>query len=88
MPVIFAPARSITDNKSSDSLRELVNAGGPIALSSGYDPRGMPVFNMQTAIALAVLRLKLTAEQAISAATINSAHALGMGDIVGSLEAG
>lgn len=88
VPVVFAPARSITDNKSSDSLRELANAGGPIALSSGYDPRGMPVFNMQTAIALAVLRLKLTTEQAISAATINSAHALGLGDIVGSLEPG
>jgi len=48
----------------------------------------MPVFNMQTAIALAVLRLKLTTEQAISAATINSAHALGLGDTVGSLEPG
>ncbi len=88
VPIIFAPARSISENKSSDSLRQLADAGAPIALSSGYDIRGIPVFNMQTAIALAVLRLKLSTEQAISAATINAAYALGLGDTVGSLEAG
>ena len=88
VPIVFAPARSITENKTSDSIRQLANAGGPIALSSGYDPRSMPVFNLQVAIALAVFRLKLTTEQAISAATINAAHALGLGDSVGSLEPG
>ncbi len=88
VPVTFAPAASLIENKSSDSLRRFVEEGGPIALSSGYDPRDMPVFNMQTAIALAVLRLKLTPEQAISAATVNAAHALGCGDRVGTLEPG
>ncbi len=88
VPVIVAPAHSITENKSRDSLRQVVDNGAPIALCSGYDALAMPVFNMQAAIALAVLRLKLTTEQAITAATINAAHAVGLEDTVGSLEPG
>ncbi|MDQ2841225.1 MAG: amidohydrolase family protein [Acidobacteriota bacterium] len=88
VPVVLSPVRSLQENTSSDIVRQLAETGGPIALSSGYDNREMPVFNMQAAIALAVLRLKLTAEQAICAATINAAHALGMGHNIGSLEPG
>jgi imidazolonepropionase len=43
---------------------------------------------MQMALALAVLRLRLTPEEAIAAATINAAYATGCGDSVGSLEVG
>jgi imidazolonepropionase len=43
---------------------------------------------MQMVVALAVLRLRLSVEQAISATTINAAHAVGCADEVGSLEPG
>jgi imidazolonepropionase len=69
-------------------LREFVDANGGIALSSGYDPVDSPTFTMQMAIALAVARMELTPEEAITAATLNAAHAIGAGRKVGSLEAG
>ena len=43
---------------------------------------------MQEILHLAVRDFGLTAEEAISAATINAAHALGLGSKVGSIEAG
>jgi imidazolonepropionase len=43
---------------------------------------------MQMVVALGVLHLRLTVEQAISATTINAAHALGRADEIGSLEVG
>ena len=43
---------------------------------------------MQMALSLAVLKLGLSPEEAILAATVNSAHSLGLGQQVGSLEAG
>ena len=46
------------------------------------------MLSMQAVVALACLRMGLTAAEAISAATINGAHALGCADRVGSLEPG
>ncbi|HEX6495163.1 MAG TPA: amidohydrolase family protein [Acidobacteriaceae bacterium] len=88
VPVVFSTPKSLTEAKLSDALRSLAACGAAIALSSGYDAREMPVFNMQIAIALAVLRFQLSTEQAITAATINGAHAVGLGHVLGSLEAG
>jgi imidazolonepropionase len=71
-----------------DAVRRLIDSGAAVALSSGYDAEEAPTFNMQTALALAVLRLHLSTEEAITAATINAAHAIGQGHVVGSLECG
>jgi imidazolonepropionase len=68
--------------------RRFVNEGGAISIGSGYHRIHSPGFNLQMAIALAVLRLRLTPEEAISAATINAAHASGSASRCGSLEAG
>ena len=86
-PVVFSPGRSIGEDRLSDAPRQLVDFGVPICLSSGYSS-DMPVFNLQIAITLAVLRLRLRAEEAIAAATINAAYAAGLGHVLGSLEAG
>jgi imidazolonepropionase len=88
VPIVFSPVQSILEDRKNMTVRELADAGAPIALASGYDAAEMPVFNMQTAIALAVLRLGLTTEQAITAATINGAHALGLAHRIGSIETG
>lgn len=85
--VVFSPGREIIEERS-DCVRELVSSGAAIALSSGYHPTQAPSFSMQMAIALATLRLGLSAEAAITAATINAAYAVGCGHVTGSLEVG
>lgn len=88
IPVVFSISKSITESKLSEALRKLRDSGAAIALSTGYDARDMQVLSMQIAIGLAVLRFHLGTEQALAAATINGAYALGLGHALGSLEAG
>ena len=85
---VFSPCKDLLEERENPSARKLLDAGGAIALASGYDSKDAPIFSMQMVVALAVLRLRLSAEQAIAATTINAAHALGCADEVGSLEAG
>lgn len=68
--------------------RALIDAGAAIALGTNFNPTHSPMLNMQTSIALACWRLRMTLEEAISAATINSAYALRCADRTGSLELG
>jgi imidazolonepropionase len=70
------------------NLRGFLDAGGGIAIGTGYDPHRLPVFNMQVPISLAVLQCDLSPEEAITAATINAAYASGLGSQTGSLEVG
>jgi imidazolonepropionase len=68
--------------------RALIEAGVAVALGSNFNPHHTPALNMQTVVALACERLGMTIAEAICAATINGAHALGCADTVGSLEPG
>jgi imidazolonepropionase len=68
--------------------RALIDAGAPVALASNFNPQDSPMLSMQTVVALACLRLRMTPAEAVVAATINGAHALGRGDKTGSLEPG
>ena len=88
VPVIFSPTFSMLEGEPTGNLRRLADAGAPLAMSSGYDSEEMPAWNLQLAIALAVLRLKMTVEEAIIAATVNASYALGLAHSVGTLEAG
>jgi len=69
-------------------VREMIDAGVAIGLSTDYTPGTSPVVSMPVAITLAMVLLHLTAAEALAAATINGAAALGMADRVGSLEPG
>jgi imidazolonepropionase len=85
---VFSPCKELLEERENPSAKKLADAGGAIALASGYDSKDAPIFSMQMVVALAVLRLRLSVEQALAATTINAAHALGCGDEVGSLEPG
>jgi imidazolonepropionase len=85
---VFKAGGTLPDQQPGLSVRELADAGGAVALGSGYDALHEPNFDMQLVLALAVRRLGLTIEQAIVAATINAAYAIDCGDQVGSLEPG
>jgi imidazolonepropionase len=73
---------------STPPARALIDAGVPVALGTNFNPHHTPTLNMQAVVAMACWRFGLTTEEAITAATFNSACALGSGGRVGSLEPG
>lgn len=85
---VFATGKDVFEGPAAVSVRQLAEAGGAIALSSGYESSSAATFSMQMSVALAVVRLGLTTEEALSAATINAAHAAGCAHLTGSLECG
>ncbi len=84
---VFAPGTEI-GRATGTALRHLVDAGGAMALSSGYHPVFAPGFSMQMAVSLAIVQGGLSDEEAISAATVNAAYAAGRGGVVGTIEKG
>ena len=68
--------------------RKMIEEGLPIALATDYNPGSCNCDSMQFIITLATLQMKMTVAEAITAATINAAHAIEMGEKTGSLEEG
>ena len=68
--------------------RRMVEAGVAIALASDCNPGTSPISSMPLAIALGTILFGLSVAEGIAASTINAAHALGLGDRIGSLEPG
>ncbi len=68
--------------------RALIDRGVPVALATDFNPGTSPTANLPLAMSVACLALKLTPAEALAAVTINAAHALGLGDEIGSLEEG
>ena len=68
--------------------RKLIDAGCAIALASDYNPGSSPSGNMNFVIALSCIQMKMLPEEAINAATINGAYAMGLEKEVGSITVG
>ena len=68
--------------------RAMIDAGAAIALTTDINPGSSPCPSMPLAMAIACRYQKLSPAEALVAGTINAAHAIGLGDRVGSLEPG
>ncbi len=68
--------------------RQLIDAGCAIALATDYNPGSSPSGNMNLVISMACIQMKMLPEEAINAATINGAYAMGFGEEVGSITIG
>lgn len=68
--------------------RRLLDAGLPLALASDFNPGTTPSGNMNFVVATACIKMKMTPEEAINAATLNGAYALGLSDTHGSITVG
>lgn len=68
--------------------RQLIEAGLPVALATNFNPGSSPTPNMQMILSLACSQMRMTPAEAVTAATINGAHAVGRGMRIGSLEPG
>ena len=70
------------------NARKLIDANIPMAVASDYNPGSSPSGNMNFVVSLACIKMRMTPEEAINAATINAAHALNLSDKIGSISKG
>lgn len=68
--------------------RKMIDTGLPLALATDYNPGSTPSGNMNFVVATACIKMKMTPEEAINAATINGAYAMGLEHKVGSITIG
>jgi imidazolonepropionase len=69
-------------------VREMMNADLPVAIASDYNPGSTPSGNMNFLVSLSCIKMKMLPEEAINAATINAAHAMGVQNEIGSISKG
>ena len=69
-------------------VREMIAAGLPVALATDYNPGSTPSGNMNFVVATACIKMRMTPEEAINAATLNGAYAMGISHSHGSITIG
>lgn len=87
MPTLL-PGASFFLNLPYAPARKMIDAGLPVALASDFNPGSSPSGNMNFIGSLACLKLKMTPQEAVNAATINAAYAMGVSDRLGSIARG
>ncbi|MFA5426343.1 MAG: imidazolonepropionase, partial [Bacteroidales bacterium] len=87
MPVLL-PGSTFFMEMNYAQAREMINRGLPVTLATNYNPGSCPSGNMQFMMALACLKMKMTPEEAINAATVNGAHAMDLSSRFGSITVG
>jgi imidazolonepropionase len=75
-------------SKEFADARKLIDAGCAVALSTDYNPGSAPCPSQPMVMAIACRYQKLLPAEALNAATINAAFAIGLGDLTGSIEPG
>ena len=68
--------------------RKLIDSGMALALASDYNPGSSPSGNMNFVVSLACIKMNMTPEEAINAATLNGAYAMGISEQYGSIATG
>ena len=68
--------------------RKMISEGLPLTLASDFNPGTTPSGNMNFVVATACIKMKMTPEEAINAATLNGAYAMGVQNEVGSITKG
>lgn len=68
--------------------KDYIKSGLPVALASDYNPGSSPSGDMRFVMALGCIKMKLTPIEALNACTLNTAYAMGVSDITGSITEG
>jgi imidazolonepropionase len=82
------PGCSLFLNHPYASARKMIDAGIPLAIATDFNPGSQMSYSMQMMMTLACTQMRMTPEEAITAATLNGAAALGMSNEIGSIEIG
>lgn len=87
MPTIL-PGAALFLNLQLPPARLMIDSGLPVAFASDFNPGSCPTGNMKLMLSLACIQYKLNPEEAINAVTINSAYAMNLEKLVGSVSPG
>jgi len=87
MPTIL-PGAAFFLNMPYAPARKMIKAGLPVAIASDFNPGSSPSGNMKLMLSFACVNYKMLPEEAIYATTLNSAYAMGVSDIAGSIAKG
>ncbi|QED37507.1 imidazolonepropionase [Antarcticibacterium arcticum] len=87
MPVAL-PGCSLFLSIPYTPARAIIDAGLPLALATDYNPGSSPSGNMNLVVSLACIKMHMTPEEAINAATLNGAYAMGLSKSHGSISIG
>lgn len=87
MPTVL-PGTSFFLNMPYAPARRLVDGGLPVAVASDYNPGSTPSGDMKFVVSLACIKMRLTPEEALNAATLNGAYAMGLAHDYGSITPG
>lgn len=87
-PVLLPASVLMIGSQPYPNARAMIEAGLAVVIATDFNPGSSPVPSMLLVLTLAATQMKMLPSEAITAATINAACSLGLGDEVGSLEAG
>ncbi len=88
IPVLLPGANFFIRSQHYADGRGMIAAGLPVAIATDFNPGTCMTENMAMIMTLACLSLRMTPAEALIAATLHAAHALGLGNQIGSLEVG
>ncbi|MBI5246618.1 MAG: imidazolonepropionase [Elusimicrobia bacterium] len=84
----LVPGSNYFLGKPYPPARRLLDSGAAVALATDFNPGTCPCHDMRMIVSIACTQMKMTPAEALVSATINGAHALGLGATHGSLEPG
>lgn len=87
MPTLL-PGAAFFLRTSYPPARDMINAGLPVALATDYNPGSAPSGKMPFMLSLACVNMRMTPQEAINAATMNSAYAMEVLNTHGSITVG
>lgn len=87
-PVLLPGSVYALGSSRYPSAREMIEAGLAVVLATDFNPGSSPTPSMPMILSLASTHMKMTPAESLTAATINAAHSLGLGDEAGSIEEG
>ena len=82
------PGTSFFLNMPYAPARKMIDAGLPLAIASDYNPGSTPSGDMKFVVSLACIKMRLLPAEALNAATLNTAAAMGIGNDYGSIARG
>lgn len=85
---VLLPQTSFYLNKTFAQARRMIERGIPVAIASDFNPGSSPSLNLQLAANLGYLKYRMQPSEVLTAVTLNAACAIGLGDRLGTIEAG